>query len=268
MSNHKEQQGFLTFAINSDHVDYLSLAFTQAKNVKATQKINKFAVIVDKNTNALITDDHRAVFDYVIELPENHNHAMSNEPLAFWLTPFKETIKLESDLLLTRSIDHWWYALRLRDVVLSSGCKTYRGTKSTVRKYRKVFDDNQLPDIYNGLMYFRYSKSAAEFFTTATQIVENWEAVRESLIRCDDAHPSTDLLYALAANVVGREECTLPSLDFINFVHMKPGIQGWSDSRPWYETVMAEQDGNMIRINNLNQYHPVHYYDKDFKYND
>lgn len=72
------------------------------------------------------------------------------------------------------------------------------------------------------------------------------------------------MLYAVTARTLGEEECTLPSMDFINFVHMKPGIQGWSEHRPWYETVMSENDGNIIRINNLNQYSPVHYCDKNY----
>jgi hypothetical protein len=265
--DHKEQLGYVTFAINSADTDYLRLAYMQAKNIKATQKNNRYAVIVDKATSKEVTATMEKVFDYVVELPETDMPAMSLEPYAFSLTPFKETIKLESDLLFTRSIDHWLHAFRLRDVVLSTGCKDYRGDASNVRKYRKMFDDNNLPDTYNGLMYFRYSKTAAEFFKTAFEIINNWDAVKNSLIGCDEDHPSTDVLYALAAHAMGKEQHTLP-LDFINFVHLKPGIQGWADERSVFETVMTETDGNMIRINNLNQYHPVHYYDKEYKYND
>jgi hypothetical protein len=266
--NHKEQLGFATFAINSAETDYLRLAYMQAKNIKATQKNNRYAVFVDKATSKEITPAMEKVFDYVVELPETDMPAMSLEPYAFSLTPFKETIKLESDLLFTRSIDHWLHAFRLRDVVLSTGCKNYRGNASAVRKYRKMFDDNHLPDVYNGLMYFRYSRPAAEFFGAAFSIISNWEAVKTSLIGCDEDYPSTDVLYALTAHAVGMEQCTMPSMDFINFVHLKSGIQAWSDARTVFDTVMTETDGNMIRINNLNQYHPVHYYDKSYKYND
>lgn len=268
MFNHKEQLGYVTFAINSADTDYLRLAYMQAKNIKATQKNNKYAVIVDKDTSAEVTAAMEKVFDYVIELPESDMPAMSLEPYAFSLSPFKETIKLESDLLFTRSVDHWLNAFRLKDVVLSTGCKTYRGTRNTVRKYRKLFDDNNLPDVYNGLMYFRYSKFGAEFFKTAFSIINDWGAIKTSLIGCDEGSPSTDVLYALTAHALGRDQCTIPSMDFINFVHMKPGVQGWSDVHSWLDTVMHEEDGQMIRINNLNQYHPVHYYDKDYKYND
>jgi hypothetical protein len=72
------------------------------------------------------------------------------------------------------------------------------------------------------------------------------------------------VLYALAALMIGEETCTMPSMDFLNFVHMKPGFNGWSDLYSWMETVMNERDGDMIRINNLNQYHPVHYHAKEY----
>lgn len=265
---HKEQLGFATLAVNSVDTDYLRLAYMQAHNIKSTQKNNKYAVIVDKKTAVEVTDLHRKVFDYVIELPESDKPPMSLEPYAFWLTPFKETIKLESDLLFTRSIDHWLTAFRLKDVVLATGCKDYKGNISKVRKYRRLFDDNHLPDVYNGLMYFRYSGFAAEFFKLALDIEARWGTVKASLIGCDEEHPSTDVLFALTAHTLGQEQCTIPSMDFINFVHMKSGIQGWNDANLWTETVMHEQAGTMLRINNLNQYSPVHYYTKDYKYND
>jgi len=125
ITSHSAQQGFLTFAQNTE-VDYLQLAYVQAMAVKLTMPGSQYAVIVDKQTLAQVSDSHRQVFDYVIELPEDHaedeHWKLSNEWQAFYLTPFKETIKLESDLVFTRSIDHWWTAFRLRDLVLSIGC--------------------------------------------------------------------------------------------------------------------------------------------------
>ena len=263
---HTEQQGFLTFAQNSE-VDYLRLAYLQAMSVKLTMPTSKFAVIVDKKTQTQITDQQRQVFDYVIELSEDYAEheewKLSNEWQVFYLTPFKETIKLESDLIFTRSIDHWWSAFRLRDLVLSTGCKDYLQNLSPIRNYRKLFDDNQLPDTYNGLMYFRYSKIAAEFFWYAEQIFKNWAHVRDNLlINCRDDHATTDVVFALAAKILGIEKCSIPSLDFINFVHMKSAINGFSENIKWTEAVVCETELPMIRINNINQYHPVHYQEK------
>lgn len=270
MSQHKEQQGFVTFAINSKETDYLDLAYLQCLNVKATQKHNSYAVLVDTETMKSVTDRHRAVFDYVIELDnvtsertDGSVYAWSKEPDVFGKTPFKETIKLESDLLFTRSIDHWWSAFRLKNVCLSTGALNYRSIKGDVRKYREMFDANQLPNVYNGLMYFRYSQDAAIFFKTAELIFHYWNDISAELTKCEE-HASTDVVYAIAAQILGEELVTMPSMDFINFVHMKSGFNGWSDARTWLETVMSERDGDVIRINNLNQLAPVHYYDKTY----
>jgi hypothetical protein len=269
LSQHKEQQGFVTFAQNTEEVDYLELAYLQCLNIKATQKHNSYAVIVDAATKELINDAHRNTFDYIIDLPIDHNdptnaRKFANEWQVFRLTPFKETVKLESDLLFTRSIDHWWSAFRLKNICLSTGAKSFNGLNSTIRKYRELFDANSLPDVYNGLMYFRFSQEAAGFFQAAQYIQYEWATVRTGLKKCFEDEPSTDVLYALAALLVGEEVVTMPSMDFINFVHMKSGFNRWSDARSWLETVMNERDGDIIRINNLNQYDPVHYYDKTY----
>lgn len=269
MFNHQADKGFLTFAQNSNSVDYLRLAYLQCQNVKATQKNNLFAVIVDKETNKKVTDSHRELFDYIVELPDDYatdtNLKFANEWQAFWLTPFKETIKLESDLLFTRSIDHWWHSFRYKDIVLSTGCKNYFGETSDVRDYRRFFDDNHLPDVYNGLMYFRFSKTALEFFNTAKRVFFEWDSLKEhALLNCREESPSTDVLYAITAQLFGYEKCTIPSMDFINFVHMKPRIQKWTDELSWQDAVISEFDENMIRVNNVNQYYPFHYYEKTF----
>ncbi len=264
MTWHKEQQGFLTIAINSENTDYLKLAYLQALNVKATQKIKSFAVIVDSNTASKITDEYKKAFDYIIEVPESNYGPFGIEPQIFWLSPFKETIKLESDLLLPVSIDHWWDTFRLKDLVLSFGCKNFLQEKSSSRKYRKLFDENNLPDVYNGLMYFRYSMTSTNFFKTASLIFEKWDEIKVNLLGCDDEYPSTDVVYAICARLIGEENCTLPSCDFINFVHMKPAINDFNEQFDFTEVFVTEFCDGIIRINNINQYHPIHYHKKDF----
>lgn len=254
----------MTVACNTDQTDYLQLAYAQAVNIKQTQYHNQYAVVVDKNTLEKVTDQHRKVFDYVIEAPDHAFGPYGAEAFLFDLTPFKETIKLESDLVFTRSIDHWLTAFRLRDMVLSTGCRNYWQEISSIRKYRKVFDDNQLPDVYNGLMYFRFTKTARDFFDTAKQIYSAWDTVVDTLKNCRETVPSTDLVFALAARIIGEELCTLPSADFVNFTHMKPAINEFDEGLTFDEVFVTEFDGSMIRINNLNQLHPVHYYNKNF----
>lgn len=262
--NHKAQLGFLTVACNTDETDYLQLAYVQALNVKKTQKNNQYAVVVDKKTFAEIADKHKKVFDYIIQAPDHDFGPYGTEAFVFELTPFKETIKLESDLLFTRSIDHWIHAFRLRDIVLSTGCRNYQQQMSDSRKYRKAFDDNNLPDVYNGLMYFRFTKTARDFFDASKQIYAAWDTIVNVLKNCRETVPSTDMVFALAARIVGEELCTLPSADFINFVHMKPAINGFDEDLNFDDVFVTEIDNGMIRINNVNQLHPLHYYNKNF----
>jgi hypothetical protein len=262
--NHKEQLGFLTVACNDGVVDYLKLAYAQALCVKKTQKNNQFAVVVDGSTKKQLNEKYLSTFDYVIEAPEHSYGRYGTEAFLFELTPFKETVKLESDLLFTRSIDHWINAFRLRDIVLSTGCKNYRQEASSVRAYRKTFDDNGLPDVYNGLMYFRFTQTAKNFFDVVKSIFANWATVRNQIKNCREDEPSTDLVFALAAQIIGPESCTLPAADFINFVHMKPAINEFDYDFNFNQVFVSEFDQGMIRINNINQYHPLHYYDKNF----
>lgn len=259
---HSDQQGFLTFAENTDKVDYLTLAYVQAMSIKITHPNSKCAVIVNTSTMKNIVDKHRAVFNYIIEVPDAAKK-FHNQWRMFWLTPFKETIYIESDLLLTRNLDHWWDSYRLRDICLSTGCKNFLQQNVSPVRYRELFVKNNLPDVYGGMMYFRYSIDAARFFTAAWNIQNEWHDVQLMALKTR-VEPSPDLVYALAARMIGVEKCTLPSLEFLNFVHMKPGVQEWSDSQSWMEHVMIEENLPIIRINNMNQYHPFHYYEKGY----
>jgi hypothetical protein len=152
----------------------------------------------------------------------------------------------------------------LRDVVLSLGCRDYQGNPGQSRRYRQFFDDNDMPDTYNGLMYFRYSQKAHDFFRLAREIWTSWDKITPHLKNYRDEEPSTDVVYALAAKVMGVESCTLPECDFINFIHMKNSINNWPESTPWPAMVISEFDLPMVRINNVNQYHPLHYQNKEW----
>ena len=261
------QRGFLTIAQNTD-IDYLNLAYLQAMSIKITMPQSLYAVLVDRETYKYITSKHKKVFDYIITIDndnsKNESWKLSNEWQAYYLSPFKETIKLESDIIFTRDIYHWWNAFRLRDIVLSLNCQNYLQEQVIDTKYRQVFVENNLPNIYNGLMYFRYSQTSEQFFNYARIVFENWTEIQDTVLKKSyDINPTTDVVYAIVANILGPEQCTIPELDWINFVHMKPAINNWPN-KPWTELVNFELDLPMIRINNINQYHPLHYHVKDW----
>jgi hypothetical protein len=259
------QQGYFTFAQNTDTVNYLELAYAQALSIKNTQTINQYAVAVDSQTRELITDEHRTVFDYIIDISNPDVQAMSNEWQAWHLTPFKETVKLESDILFTVNVDHWWTGMRLQEVCFTTKIRNYEGKTSNERAYRKLFDQNNLPDIYTGMYYFRFGRTSMELFNLAEAIYANWPVFRDELLKnCREDTPSTDVVFAVAARILGVELCTNPALDYPSFVHMKGAVNGLSDSANWMDAYPFELADNNLMINFTRQQWPVHYYQKEF----
>lgn len=265
-----EGRGFITFAQNSETTDYLTMAYVQALNIKATQTINNYAVIVDQPTLDQVTDKHKKVFDHIILLPEDDakddSWKLRNEWKAFNLTPFYETIKVESDILFPTSVDHWWPALQKHELIMTSTVTDYEGNPATSRAYRQLFDENNLPDLYSGLMYFRFSKFAAEFFKMARTIYTNWEAFRDQiLIKCYDKNPTTDVVFAIAALLTNKEACYNPALGYPTFAHMKGSINGWGINVDWMEKLYAQfNDVGNLTVGFRRQTSPFHYFQKHF----
>ena len=259
-----DQQGYFTFAQNTESVNYLELAYAQAASIKQTQKINKYAVAVDSETKKLITDKHQKVFDYVVDIVDPVANAMGNEWQAWQLTPFKETIKLESDILFTTNVDHWWTGLRLQEVCFTTKVRDYFGRVSKDRSYRKFFDENNLPDVYTGMYYFRFGQQSLKLFQLAFAIYSNWEYFRDNLKNCREELPSTDVVFAIAARLLGVELCTNPALDYPSFVHMKGSVNHLHSSANWQNILQHELNSTELTINFNRQLWPVHYYQKDF----
>jgi len=261
----KAQQGYFTFAQNTDKVNYLELAYAQAVSIKNTQSINQYAVAIDAETKKHITDKHRSVFDYVIDIRDPDAHAMSNEWQAWHLTPFKESVKLESDIVFTTNVDHWWTGMRLQEVCFTTKIRNYEGKISNDRTYRKLFDQNNLPDIYTGMYYFRFGRTSMELFQLAEAIYTNWSLFRDQLLKnCREDQPSTDVVFAIAARLLGEESCTNPALDYPSFVHMKGAVNGLDASADWQTVFPHEVYNNTLMINFTRQTWPVHYYQKTF----
>lgn len=262
-------QGYLTFAQNNARTNYLNLAYLQALSIKVTNKINKYAVVVDDDTMSRIEDRHRRVFDHIIPIPggddaKGHSWKMQNEWKANIASPFDETIKLESDMLFTSCVDHWWKILDARDMVFTNHVVDYTGRSSTTRVYRQLFDDNSLPDIYGGLYYFKKSNTADLFFEYAKSIFANWTYTKHYILKgCGNETASTDVVFALAAKLVGADLCTLPG-PVPTFAHMKGAVQGWEPSMVWSEHLMHQFDQHHLTVGAHRQQVPFHYHYKNF----
>ena len=97
-------------------------------------------------------------------LPMGDLGGFANDWQMFGISPYRQTIKLEADMFAATPIDHWWTMFERRDVVISQGCRDYYNQTATSRYYRKIFDENKLPDVYNAITYWRLSQTAKDFF--------------------------------------------------------------------------------------------------------
>ena len=157
-------------------------------------------------------------------------------------------------------IDHWWTLLEKRDVVISQGARDFYDQPARSRFYRKIFDDNNLPDVYNAITYWRVSKTAQDFFQLVRSIFENWNSYKR-LLKFPDELPTTDVVYALAAQIIGPEQVTLPNELGPTMVHMKRYINPLL-SNNWTKELVWEN--NPFRINTVAQWGLVHYHIKEW----
>ena len=199
-------------------------------------------------------------------LPHGDQGSYANDWQVFAASPYRETIKLEADMMCASPIDHWWRLFEHKDVVVSQGARDFYDKPATSRQYRKLFDTNNLPDVYNAITYWRRSHTAKEFFDLVRIIFEQWSDYKTLLKFAEDI-PSTDVVYAMAAVIMGPERVTLPQGLGPTIVHMKQGMIATS-SEDWREELVWEHTCPGLRINTIAQWGLVHYHMKDWRYNE
>ena len=250
-----DEQGYVIVAVNSNTVDYLDCARPLAKTIRYWDPLARICLVTDSEYTDPIYDHHRQL------VPRANPYA--NDAQLFRLTPFRETIKLEADMLIVSPIAHWWDQFRHRDVVISTGCRDWQDRVSTARNYRRVFDVNHLPDVYNAVTYWRRSTTAKEFFSWVRNIFANWTEFKK-LIKFPDETPSTDLVYAMAAEIMGVDRVTMPFSTYPKIVHMKRHTAGTS-TEAWTRELVWEYQDMRLRIQTVAQTGAFHYNVKEWR---
>ena len=256
-------KGFLWFAQNNANTDYVELSIKLAESIKHWNRNNNVCVVTDEKSKF----EHKAVdVVKVIREDESAEHDMkwANEYKAFSVTPFTHTIKLESDMLWTLNTDWWWYHLWQHDLVFSVNCRNYKDQIVSNTPYRQLFMRNNLPDIYNGMVYFRKSTKAKTFFEIAGDITRNWNEVKEKmLINCHDKYPSTDVVFALAYRIMDPTCRDLIDYEWFKFLHHKPGVNNLQHTRNQNEYLFPNSTGEAIYLGDQRVSRVWHYFDKE-----
>ena len=269
-------RGYIAIAQNNEEYDYLKMAYAMALSLKATQKENQFCVCVDENTKLVMKDKYKEVFDYVVDIPWNDDAGsdkwkIHNKWKYPHMSPFKESIILDTDMVFTHSVDHWWDYLSKKDMWVCTNVKTFRNEDVVDDYYRKKFTQLELPNVYSNFTYFKESETTFEFFRMVEIIMTHWNMYYDKFMKGTGQNwMSADLAYALAVRLLDLENevCDYDIKDVPTFVHMKSFIQNIPQhkiSSVWTQSLTSQlSDDLKVRVANYEQSLPFHYVEKDW----
>ena len=237
-------KGFVIMAQNSETTDYVKCAKVLSNSIKK--------VMPDANVTIITSD----MLPYDLK-------GFANDWQVYNATPYEYTIKLEADMFIPTDISYWWDVLQERDLVLCTTIRNFKGNVSDVMAYRKFITDNELPNIYNAITYFKKSDIAQQFFNLVKEIFTNWEDYKK-ILKCDSNEPaSTDWVYSIASHLMGVEQTTLPTFTQMSMVHMKQHINGLL-TEDWTKELVTEFHDNTLKLSTIVQRYPFHYHVKSF----
>ena len=250
-------KGYLIWALGDQ---YIECAIACARSIKMHTKDTPVCLLTDKTSGYSYK-----YFDFYETFPHkvNYENTLANDWQIFFASPFTETIKIEADMIVPHSIEHWWTLFRHKDVVLTVGAKDFMNKPAQSRFYRKIFDANNLPDVYNAITYWRRSELAMDFALMVKYIFNRWDLVQPQIKMGMSEPGTTDLVYAIAAQILGVEQFILPNTSIPSMIHMKGHINNLF-GEDWTKECVWEFNGSNIRINTIDQQYPFHYYIKEF----
>jgi len=270
-------KGYIVIAQNNGTVDYLEQAYALALNLKLTQStVSKLTVCVDKKTKALIQPKHKKAFDKIVDIPwvdnaEDAEWKINNKWKYYYMTPYDESVILDTDMIFPVDVSHWWEHLSTKDVWACTNVKTYRNELVYDNYHRLDLKRNKMPNVYTAFFYFKKSDTATELFKMIQIIFENWERFYfKYMPKGKPDKLSGDVAYSLAMQILGIEDkCTMDHIqDLPTFIHMKSFVQNiptseieedWTKSIPTYYKSYKD-----FKIGNFQITHPFHYVQKDW----
>jgi hypothetical protein len=256
---------FTLLAQNSSD-DYVRQAYLCALSIRATNPGSKIALITNNECKYDIFDD-------VIKIPwgdeaENSAWKIENRWKIYHITPYTNTIVLDTDMLVLDNIDHWWDALQQKKIFYTTNVLTYRGDPITSTYYRKSFVKNNLPSLYSGFHYFEKSKDAHLFYQWLELVMKNWEVFykQHATGKIIQEFPSVDVSAAIVTKILGWEQVVTDTNCYPNFVHMKSHAQDWKSPKDsWINNTNISFNKSLdLKIGNYRQQGIFHYTEKNF----
>ena len=262
-------KGFLVLAQNNNETDYVKQAYLLARSLQVSQPlINNISLV----TNDQVPNEYKSAFDKIIEIPfgdqaSNSTWKVENRWKLYHATPYDETIVFDADMLVTSDLTKCWDFANNYELFFTSRVTDYRGNTIIDKIYRKTFIENNLPNLYTGMFYFKKTDKVLEFFKLVEYIFYNWERFFfEITPNSSQKFFSMDVAVSIAVKLLDIvEEVTHTQTPF-TFVHMKPAIQGWVPTpNSSYSQVTAHYNkNNELYVGNYKQLGVFHYVEDSF----
>jgi hypothetical protein len=260
-------KGFLLLAQNTEDVDYVQQAYALALSIKFSQQhITNVSLI----TNNEVPAEYKWAFDNIIPIPwykEGTRYQAENRWKFYHVTPYDETIVLDSDMLLIEDISQWWNYCSNHNLKFCSKIKNHKNDIIVDTVYRKTFNVNKLSSPYFALQYFKKTTPAYEFYKVLEFVCNNWEWCYTQFAPEEYQNwLSMDLATAIAIEITGMHDSVIDNCSPLEFTHMKPKIQEW-DMAPvsWQDgvhTVLTTR-GDLV-VGNIKQSKLFHYVENNF----
>ena len=262
-------KGIVLLAQNNETDDYVLQACLLAMSAKVHNKV-QISVI----TNDDVPQEYVDLFDQIIPIPfgdsaKDSEWKVENRWKTYHASPYDETIVMDTDMLVLQNIDVWWEFLSNYEIFYTNNVLTYKGETANTEYYRQTFIDNNLPNLFCGLHYFKKCDNAKEFYTWLELVVNNWQTFYEQHLVASSRpkHVSIDVCTAIVAKILDCESNITNKISkFPSFTHMKPYCQGWVDVQvSWQAQVGVYMSKNTdLKIGNYVQSGILHYTEKDF----
>lgn len=238
--------GILTYAV--DEQIYLDMSIELARSAKSVLGLTTTVV-----TN-LETSNTDAEF---IRVPDCDIRPTWSDfeyiGLSYSLSPYDTTFLLDADNLIVAG-SHLYLP---EHQSVSSGVACDLNGRPATTEYRTEAQSVGLPDAYVNCMAFRKDNIAEHFWSTYLPIYRSWYVLPEWKGAVRIPPPSTDLVLSVMFNRMFGS-----AVPGNRFIHMKPGINGWS-SEFWSDLFELKLTrGYKASVNGLNLKLPLHLYEK------
>ncbi|MCS7316734.1 MAG: hypothetical protein NZZ41_00225 [Candidatus Dojkabacteria bacterium] len=215
-------KGVVTFVLSDEKNNkfnlYLKCALLQSLSFYFFNK-QKISIIIYEQDEKLIPKKYQNYFDKIIKIKKEEfdsffsNNITYNNYKNFYFeyivnrfTPYDYTIKTDSDIVWTKKLDdYYWNNIHKFDLWFTANLCTFLDEKYDNKKIRrKLWEENDLPDIYSAVFGFnKKSKKVLEFFYLCEQIFINYEILKKIIYKSLCRHiPDTDYIMSTVVKLM------------------------------------------------------------------